>query len=183
MEQLAIWDLEYDNCDNMVTYIFKYPYEENPYFYKALTRIANRNSSTDRESLYNKLGSCCKRIDVSEITPSLIRNANEFNKCMGQKDYEVYFLKHNGELDNPYVLEAQKQIEIRNNIAPIWMRIIVLFVGCALGAAFLMLSYLGDGTRNEIIVLLCCSCMIIAIIIIIASFVFLFNPTLFLKKD
>ncbi len=181
MNQLSIWDIEYTKCESMISYILKYPYEDNPFFYKALSNI--RFSSTDYNYLFETvLGNCCKGIAIQDVTPSLIRRANEFNRCNNRKDYEVYFIKHNGEKDNPFVKEAKNQIKVRNIIAPLWLRLAGFFLGIVISLLFVWLAFLGDGASSSIIGLLCFGCILVAFASFIAALVFLVSPSTFIDN-
>lgn len=182
LNQLSIWDIEYTKCHDKVSYILKYPYEENPFFYKALSSLLI--SSNGYKKLFdNVLGGCCKDLTIQDITPAIIRYAIEFNKCKNQNDYEKYFLKHNGETDNPFIIEAKNQINVRNNLAPLWLRLSVLLGGIVISLLFIWLAFLGDGTSSSVIGILCFGCILVAIVSFIAVLVFVFSPSTFIKNN
>lgn len=174
-EQMTLWELEYIKAtasDSALSYIMKYVHTENPFVEEAIVNLSETETSRF-ESLYN-IYSC-------RLTRQHFIWAKDFDSCKTQKDYEEYFVKYNGDKNNPYLDKVKDQIKVRNSICLIW-RLLIMLLGFIMSGGLTYVSWLCDGTRNTFIGLVAMACMISAVVLFICSIVFVCSPNTFIQK-
>jgi len=176
-EQMTLWELEYLKAtasDSTLSYIMKYVHTENPFVDEAIVKLSQTEISSF-QSLYNYNIYSCR------LTRQDFIWAKDFCSCKTQKDYEKYFIKYNGDKNNPYLYEVKNQIKVRNSISLIW-RLLIMLLALLMSGGLIYLGWLGDGTSNTFIALVCCACILGAFALFICSIVFVCSPNTFIQK-
>ncbi len=174
-EQMSLWELEYlkaSASDTIINYIMEYVKTENPFVDKAIENLTKAEISRF-ESTY--------KIFKYRLTRQHFIWAKDFSSCKNQKDYEEYFLKYNGDKNNPYIEIVKDQIKVRNSLSLIW-RLLIMLLGFTMCGGLIYLGWLGDGTTNSFIALMCCACILGAFALFICSLVFVCSPNTFIHK-